>query len=191
MTTLFVPLIVNMLFGIFSLKIFWIATEIREFPKRLNFQMFKTNFIEIIILVLQIFASVYTPLPQTPFDSLIVITGVLMYVAGFVIAVWGKVIMSGSWGIPGVHDKKQDELIVAGPFKFSRNPIYVGFTLLYLGFAIAIKSWLVILRIPLIFYFYKSILKEEKLLEKKFGSKYLDYKSKTPRFISLKKKKKA
>ena len=91
--------------------------------------------------------------------------------------------MQQSWGVPGEHAAKQNKLVTKGPFAFSRNPIYLGFLLLYFGYAAAILSWLIILRLPLALYFYKSAKKEEINLEKKFGKEYTEYKSRVPLFI--------
>lgn len=166
--------------GIIAIKIFWISTEIRYFKNRLNFTMFKTNLIEALILFLQIYVAFYYPLPKTQFDNMLVWIGIAMYLSGIILALWARLTMNKVWGIPGEHSSQQKELTTTGPFAFSRNPIYLGFLLIYFGFSIAIRSWLIVLRIPLALYFYKSALKEEKLLEKKFGQKYLSYKSRVP-----------
>src|SRR6266404_5123708 len=180
MTALFIAALT---IGIIIIKTIWIWTEIRFSRERVNAQMFKTNAIETSIIILQILTAVYTPIPATHFNSAIVIIGTFCYLIGAFLALWGRNTMSQSWGIPGEHAAKQDKLITIGPFAFSRNPIYFGFLLLYFGYAAAILSWLIILRIPLSLYFYKSAKKEEVNLEKKFGKEYLEYKKKTPLFI--------
>ncbi len=176
-------LIALLTLGIVIIKVLWIRTEIKFSKERINFDMIKTNFVEAAILVLQILAAIFTPIPQTPFSFLITIAGVAMYIGGFILAIWAKNTMSKSWGVPGEHHKKQDKLVTEGPFGFSRNPIYLAFMMIYFGFAIAIQSWLIILRIPLAIYFYKSAVREEKNLEKIFGKEYTDYKKRVPRFI--------
>jgi len=181
MNSMFLILILTT--GIVLLKIFWIYTEITFFSNRINLTMLKTNLSEAAILLLQILVVFYFPLPKTPLDNLMIYAGIAMYMTGAFIALWARFTMNKVWGIPGEHSKNQTELVTTGPFSFSRNPIYLGFLLLYFGFAIAIQSWLVILRIPLLLYFYKSAKIEEKILEKKFGQKYLAYKSEVPRFL--------
>jgi protein-S-isoprenylcysteine O-methyltransferase Ste14 len=176
-------LITILTLGIIIIKTIWIRTEIKFSKDRINFDMIKTNAVEAAILILQILAAIYTPLPQGPLSSLITVSGVGMYIGGFILAIWAKNTMSKSWGVPGEHHKKQSKLVTDGPFSFSRNPIYLAFMMLYFGFAIAIQSWLIILRIPLAIYFYKSAVREEKNLEKIFGQEYTDYKKRVPRFI--------
>jgi protein-S-isoprenylcysteine O-methyltransferase Ste14 len=176
-------LIVVLTLGIIVIKAIWIQTEIRFSKERINFDMIKTNAVEAAILLLQILAAIFTPIPQGPLSWLITVSGVAMYIGGFFLALWAKNTMSKSWGVPGEHHKKQDKLVTEGPFSFSRNPIYLAFIMLYYGFAIAIQSWLIILRIPLAVYFYKSAVREEKNLEKIFGKQYIEYKKRVPRFI--------
>ncbi|HUQ85848.1 MAG TPA: isoprenylcysteine carboxylmethyltransferase family protein [Candidatus Limnocylindrales bacterium] len=176
-------LVMLLTIGIILIKIFWINTEIRYFKNRLNFEMFKTNFIELVILVSQIFVVYYFPLPRTPYDFVISSLGIIMYVLGMGFAVWARITMNKVWGVPGEFSQNQTHFVTTGPFQISRNPIYLGFIFIYFGFAIAINSWLIFLRIPLLIYFYKAAKIEEKILEKKFGKKYLTYKSKTPRFL--------
>ncbi len=180
MTALFIAALTV---GIIIIKTIWIKTEIRFSRKRVNAQMFKTNAVEAAIIILQILAAVYIPFPATPFNSAIIIVGTACYFIGAFLALWGRKTMSQSWGIPGEHVAKQDKLVTTGPFAFSRNPIYLGFLLLYFGYAAALLSWLIILRIPLSLYFYKSAKKEEVNLEKKFGKEYREYKRRVPLFI--------
>jgi protein-S-isoprenylcysteine O-methyltransferase Ste14 len=176
-------LIYILTFGIVLIKIIWIRTEIQFSSERINLQMFKTNLVEALILILQIAAALFLPFPNTPLNPVIIICGVAMYIVGFILAFWGRLTMQQSWGVPGEHAAKQDKLVTTGPFAFSRNPIYLGFILIYFGFAAAILSWLIILRIPLVYYFYKSALREEKNLANKFGKEYLDYKKRVSLFI--------
>lgn len=68
-------------------------------------------------------------------------------------------------------------LVTSGPFRFSRNPIYVaGFTFL-LGFAFAQDTlWAVLVLVPLaVALHYGVILREEGYLEGKFGEDYRAY----------------
>ena len=176
-------LIYILTFGIVLIKIIWIRTEIQFSSERINLQMFKTNLVEALILILQIAAALFLPFPNTPLNPVIIICGVVMYIVGFILAFWGRHTMQQSWGVPGEHVDKQDKLVTSGPFAFSRNPIYLGFILIYFGFAAAILSWLIVLRIPLVYYFYKSALREEKNLANKFGKEYLDYKKRVSLFI--------
>ena len=82
-------------------------------------------------------------------------------------------------------EKPTTKIIIKGPFKFSRNPIYLGLNLGYIGIALILNNLWMIVFLPIIFtlLYYGVILKEEEYLEKKFGKKYLDYKKKVRRWI--------
>ena len=72
-----------------------------------------------------------------------------------------------------------------GPFRFTRNPIYVGDALLYLGTAIAFDSALAILLLPLVLniVYFGVIRREERYLEAKFGEEYVAYKNQVRRWL--------
>ncbi len=77
------------------------------------------------------------------------------------------------------------KLITYGPFKYTRNPTYLGMALTLLGVAILLGS-LITFIFPIIFIILTNtyvIPIEEKNLEKKFGKKYLEYKKKVRRWI--------
>lgn len=76
-------------------------------------------------------------------------------------------------------------LVVAGPYRFSRNPIYLALTLVYLGLAVGYGSvWPLILLAPLLVVMrYGVIGREERYLEGKFGESYRAYCSSVRRWI--------
>ena len=81
--------------------------------------------------------------------------------------------------------EKPSELIISGPFKFSRNPIYLGMALILFGVEIVL-GWLSPFLFPIMFVIIinKSFIPiEENNLEKLFGGKYLNYKKRVRRWI--------
>jgi protein-S-isoprenylcysteine O-methyltransferase Ste14 len=76
-------------------------------------------------------------------------------------------------------------LITTGPFAWSRNPIYVGNTLLVLGAGLYFgKLWLVILApVAAVITQKLAIEREEKHLAGKFGTAWVDYASKVRRWL--------
>jgi protein-S-isoprenylcysteine O-methyltransferase Ste14 len=75
--------------------------------------------------------------------------------------------------------------IISGPFKLSRNPIYLGMTIALFGVETVLGSLSTYI-FPVIFVIIINTLiipVEEKNLENKFGKKYLDYKAKVRRWI--------
>jgi Putative protein-S-isoprenylcysteine methyltransferase len=87
--------------------------------------------------------------------------------------------VTGSVGAPAV--------IVAGPFSYLRNPLYIGNMLTYLGLGVmanALFPWLLLTAlIWFSFQYYEIVLAEEEFLEKKFGAAYLEFKNHVPRFL--------
>lgn len=175
-----------LLAGIGIIKTAWILTDTTPLRKASKKELLKSNSIEFVILILQAIAAIYFPLPHTSFDTIIVITGIILYIIGLFFAIWGRLSLHDTWGHPGKQVTKfQKKLITDKAFSISRNPIYIGFLFIFFGYAIAIRSVLIILRIPLLFYFYRSILAEEKLLNQQFGSKYNEYMKRVPRFLFI------
>ena len=76
-------------------------------------------------------------------------------------------------------------LITQGPFSFSRNPIYLGFTSISFGFSIILGGLTAFLPpIVLVFILEREfIIHEEKKLEGIFGRTYLEYKKRVRRWL--------
>jgi protein-S-isoprenylcysteine O-methyltransferase Ste14 len=82
-------------------------------------------------------------------------------------------------------DRPASCIVKTGPYAFSRNPIYLGFNILYVGIALIFGSgWALLGLAPLLYILHtKVILKEEEYLAGKFGQDYLAYKSKVRRWL--------
>jgi len=76
-------------------------------------------------------------------------------------------------------------IVVAGPFRYSRNPIYLALTLLYLGLGVGANSlWVLGLVFPVLAVMHVGVIaREERYLERKFGEEYLTYKRAVRRWI--------
>ena len=76
-------------------------------------------------------------------------------------------------------------LVLSGPYRFTRNPMYLGFVLLTVGIAlIANALWPIVVLIPTLFVLhYEVIAKEERLLEARFGDEYRAYRRRVRRWI--------
>ena len=88
-------------------------------------------------------------------------------------------------GTPPEPWKPTTTLATGGLYKFSRNPIYLGFAITYLGLAIAMDSpiALALLAPCLIVVDRFVIAREERYLAGKFGAEYLAYKGKVRRWL--------
>ena len=76
-------------------------------------------------------------------------------------------------------------LVCTGPFRFSRNPDYIGQLLVYVGASAGSNSWWPILIAPFALgLIQRGVLRrEERYLEKKFGQEYRDYAANVHRWI--------
>jgi len=77
------------------------------------------------------------------------------------------------------------KLVVSGLYKYTRNPIYIGYFMIFLGeflffgqFLLLIYFFLTIVKINLYVIYY-----EEPILKKRFGKNYQEYLKKIPRWI--------
>lgn len=121
---------------------------------------------------------------KIPRDQYMILIGLIFSVIGSSLAIWENLTMKQGWGPPAQHEiKKQQNLVITGPFAFTRNPIYIGLLLYFLGFEVALGSYLAILVIPFAYLLYRAILIEEKLLMKHFGKKFRAYTTRVPRFL--------
>jgi protein-S-isoprenylcysteine O-methyltransferase Ste14 len=76
-------------------------------------------------------------------------------------------------------------LVTEGPYRFTRNPIYLSMTLIYSGLAMLTNALWPLLLLPLPLQLLKRgvIEREERYLEHKFGERYQRYKESVPRWI--------
>ncbi len=82
-------------------------------------------------------------------------------------------------------DRPTTSLVVEGPYRFTRNPLYLGFTLVYGGITALANSLPSALLLPLVLLVMRRgvIEREERYLERVFGEEYLQYKTRVRRWI--------
>lgn len=76
-------------------------------------------------------------------------------------------------------------VVQSGPYRFSRNPMYVGSTIGYIGLALLFNlAWpVVLLPIVLIVLTLTVILREERYMQTRFGPAYEAYCARVPRWL--------
>lgn len=110
--------------------------------------------------------------------------GWVVTIVGFVIAHWGVLtfFLAGTTMFPF---EPASRLVRHGPYRFTRNPMYVGLTLAYIGIALIMNvAWPLIL-LPLVLWGLDVfvIREEEKYLLRTFGEDYAAYKKQVRRWI--------
>ena len=78
-----------------------------------------------------------------------------------------------------------ESLIARGPYRYSRNPMYVGMTLLQVAIGLALNNvWVVVLAAPaLLIIHFVAVIPEETYLATRLGEPYLRYKATVRRYI--------
>jgi len=112
------------------------------------------------------------------------LTGIALVVLGFALTLAANwmMIKNRTTNMPG---GTPEMLMTKGPFKISRNPVYLGMTIILLGVEILLGS-LSALIIPVIFVIIIDrlfIKPEEEVLANRFGERYLEYKKSVRRWI--------
>ena len=76
-------------------------------------------------------------------------------------------------------------LVVEGPYRYTRNPLYLALTLFYVALAGLVNSAWPLLLLPLVLLVMQQgvIAREERYLEQKFGEQYVRYKSRVRRWL--------
>jgi protein-S-isoprenylcysteine O-methyltransferase Ste14 len=75
-------------------------------------------------------------------------------------------------------------LISSGPYAISRNPMYVGWTLLYLGCSLVMRNAWMVASLPLVGgIIHREVLREEHALQGAFGVEYSRYRKLVRRYI--------
>jgi protein-S-isoprenylcysteine O-methyltransferase Ste14 len=110
--------------------------------------------------------------------------GRILIVFGGVLMIWAQITFR-RYGTTTDHSKPTTSLITKGPFRFSRNPIYLAMILIFAGVALFYNTvWGLILVIPFgIALLFLTIRPEEDYLEQEFGSDYTRYQSLVRRWI--------
>jgi len=80
--------------------------------------------------------------------------------------------------------ERPSTLISSGPYAIVRNPMYVGWTLLYLGVALITRNaWLVASLPVVVGLIHREVLREEHTLERSFGENYARYRKLVRRYL--------
>ncbi|MHB1005296.1 MAG: methyltransferase family protein [Chloroflexota bacterium] len=76
-------------------------------------------------------------------------------------------------------------LVTNGPYRFTRNPMYLGMTVLYTGAAALANSLAPFLALPFVLRAIERgvVVNEERYLEQRFGDAYRRYRARVPRWL--------
>jgi protein-S-isoprenylcysteine O-methyltransferase Ste14 len=111
--------------------------------------------------------------------------------AGFVLMALGLLLSAsvmrvfGAAGTPVPPYRPTARLVFSGPYRYSRNPDYLGQALLYVGIALVANSWWPLFILPVVLFVVQRFVieREERYLEAKFGEEYREYKARVRRWL--------
>jgi protein-S-isoprenylcysteine O-methyltransferase Ste14 len=112
------------------------------------------------------------------------LVGIVFVALGLTLAIFSARAFhrAGTNVVPG---QPATALVTTGPYKVTRNPIYIGFVLVYFGLSLVLTSlWILILIVPVLMILQRGVvLPEEAYLEHKFGDAYRRYQARVPRWL--------
>jgi protein-S-isoprenylcysteine O-methyltransferase Ste14 len=102
--------------------------------------------------------------------------------AAFVVTAWVTMRRAGTSPIPTEPSRA---LVTGGPYRYTRNPMYLAMTLLYVGIAVWTQAIWAFAYLPLILFTVRRrvIDREETYLAAKFGEPYEEYRRQVRRWI--------
>src|SRR5262245_20957578 len=123
------------------------------------------------------------PLPFLP-GTLALPLGASLVVAAVALLAYSVATFRAA-GTPVPAREPTTTIVRSGPYGFSRNPIYLSFSLLQLGIAIWANSvWLLATLVGAVALMHGFVIRrEEEYLERRFGTQYLDYKASVRRWL--------
>ncbi|MBE3048957.1 isoprenylcysteine carboxylmethyltransferase family protein [Candidatus Bathyarchaeota archaeon] len=112
--------------------------------------------------------------------------GLVMYVSGYLLMAWALIALGRNYQLGGTAPRSEDEIVVDGPYRLVRHPMYTAALSISIGLACLIQSWalccvsciylvLVVLLIPM----------EEDGLRRAYGDRYVAYAQETRKLIPL------
>jgi protein-S-isoprenylcysteine O-methyltransferase Ste14 len=110
--------------------------------------------------------------------------GVVLAIVSASLAIWAARVMKAA-GTNVRPDRPALTIVRSGPYRFTRNPMYLSLCLLQLALGFVLDGWIPLLfTIPLMLILHFGvILREESYLEAKFGEQYLALKREVRRWI--------
>ena len=112
-----------------------------------------------------------------PIGAVLILSAVLLCAAAI------RQLSAAGTPIPG--NRPTTVVVRTGPYRVSRNPIYLAFSLLHLGLACWFDSWWLLATLVASFTLAAAVVvrREERYLEQRFGRTYLDYKASVRRWL--------
>lgn len=112
------------------------------------------------------------------------VLGGALVALGFSFMMWARILFT-SRNTTLFVGRPSSQLVCEGPFRFSRNPMYVGVMVLLMGMALWVGTLPLYVAVPVVFLLLHGIHipREERMLRDVFGERYLTYSKKVRRWL--------
>ncbi len=119
-----------------------------------------------------------------PGGGALTLAGLALVLVGVALTIW-SVVTFGRAHTTVIPWDRVSTMVTTGPFRFSRNPIYLADTVAYFGATLLIHSWWPLLVLPgiLLVMRRKVIDREERYLTERFGNAYREYQLRVHRWL--------
>ncbi len=125
--------------------------------------------------------------PPFPIDShLRLALGGTVVLAGFIFLILGFTAFGqAKTTIDPVNLERASSLVTGGIYRLTRNPMYVGFTVVLVGWAVYLAiPWASLGSIAFVLFTTRfQIIPEERVMSSKFGQAYVEYKERVRRWL--------
>jgi protein-S-isoprenylcysteine O-methyltransferase Ste14 len=121
------------------------------------------------------------PIPAGPLTTITGVVFVVGWMALFFLSI-GRFLRSKTSVIP---IRPADALVLSGPYRYTRNPMYVGLALLTIACGLFLATWWpIVLLVPTLALVQQFvILREERYLRRRFGTEYETYTRRVRRWL--------
>ena len=152
-------------------------------PDAANLGLARPPLIYLVAIVLGLAIHFVRPVPLVP-RAVGAPLGVLLTLAAVVLFIHAvRTFRAAGTPVPG--NRPTTTIVRTGPYRFSRNPIYLAFSLLQLGLSLWVNSLaLLIMLIPAVALMSLVVIpREERYLETRFPAEYSSYKASVRRWL--------
>lgn len=126
----------------------------------------------------------YIPISESIILMVLEILGLFMYVTGYLLMGWALITLGRNYQLGGSVPRSKDKMVMDGPYRLVRHPMYTSALSISFGLACLIQSWaffsvfciyllLILVLMPM----------EEDGLRKAYGEQYVAYKQKARKLI--------
>ena len=135
-------------------------------------------------LVASLLLTRFLPLPFPLADEVSELLGVVLLVPGAALLLWSQFTLSRA-GTSADHDRETTALVTTGPFRLSRNPIYLALLAILTGMGLRYQSlWAILLAVFVAWALRRwTVVPEERYLTERFGADYRRYRESVRRWV--------